>query len=620
MSLVLKQTFLGPPVPSAARGFGVQIDVHKDGDTVAYGNSKFVITRSLTPGGPAKVYTEHQHKVKVARFNPSGYYVASADENGYVRVWSYTHAKNMIKKASKQLGTITDLCWDGEGKRIAVSGNGDKKGAAFSWDTGACIDKGTITGLPDNCPSVAMKPNRPFRMVIGSESGTFSFLKGPPYAMLKNGSIHKNVIQCIRYTKDGSKFATCSNDKKINVFDGKTAEPISTMKFGKKSRHNGFVYGLAFSADGTRIFTCSSDKTCKLWDVESRSLVGTFSSTGVSKPQVRHQQLGCVYSKHGPLSVSLSGDLTIYDVDKTDDPIKSVIVGHQAPLSALAYDIESDTLATGCRDGLICTWKDGIARRYSGDAVSADARIIHKAGVVGLCLTKDRLFSIGIDGMRNTVDVGAGRVASTEGIGSACTCLASARDKPGAFAYGNKSKQVAFVVGGKTAGSVDLPDIPTCLALSNDGTEIIASTADGGVHFISTSDLKIKKTINKERKVTAAAFSPDKSTYALATAGNYEIALFKSADHSALVESYWTHNANINALAFSPDGKYLVSGANDGNVTFWTPSDHSFKLVTFTHYQGVTALAFTKTGLATIGADNCLKTWELGAPEPAPAY
>ena len=40
--------------------------------------------------------------------------------------------------------TITDLSWDGEGKRIAVSGNGDKKGAAFSWDTGACIDKGTV--------------------------------------------------------------------------------------------------------------------------------------------------------------------------------------------------------------------------------------------------------------------------------------------------------------------------------------------------------------------------------------------------------------------------------------------------------------------------------------------
>ena len=50
------------------------------------------------------------------------------------------------------------------------------------------------------------------------------------------------------------------------------------------------------------------------------------------------------------------------------------------------------------------------------------------------------------------------------------------------------------------------------------------------------------------------------------------------------------------------------------------PSDHSFKLDTFTHYQGVTAMAFTKTGLATIGADNCLKTWTLGPAEPAPAY
>ena len=145
MSLELKLTSLGAPLPSARRGYAVQIDVHKDGDTVAYGNGKFVITRSLTPGGPvgknlspiyvdvvikclitmqsskaniraptfhfsssflyqAKVYVEHKHNVTVARFNPSGYYVASADDSGYVRVWSYTHAENMIKKASKQLG------------------------------------------------------------------------------------------------------------------------------------------------------------------------------------------------------------------------------------------------------------------------------------------------------------------------------------------------------------------------------------------------------------------------------------------------------------------------------------------------------------------------------------
>ena len=42
----------------------------------------------------------------------------------------------------------------------------------------------------------------------------------------------------------------------------------------------------------------------------------------------------------GPLSVALSGELTIYDTDKADAPIKTTIVGHQAPLAALAYDAE----------------------------------------------------------------------------------------------------------------------------------------------------------------------------------------------------------------------------------------------------------------------------------------
>ena len=123
-------------------------------------------------------------------------------------------------------------------------------------------------------------------------------------------------------------------------------------------------------------------------------LSSNFTPHNSKQPHVR-------VASTGPLSVSLSGDITIYDPAKTDAPIKSVLVGHQAPLSALAYDLErqvacadlwhndadlcscydnacvttdnSDTLATGCRDGLICTWKDGIARRYSGKCIRVGA-------------------------------------------------------------------------------------------------------------------------------------------------------------------------------------------------------------------------------------------------------
>ena len=48
-----------------------------------------------------------------------------------------------------------------------------------------------------------------------------------------------------------------------------------------------------------------------------------------------------------------------------------------------------------------------------------------------------------------------------------------------------------------------------------------------------------------------------------------QISTYKLEDHSQLVSGYWTHSANVVTLAFSPDGKYLVSGGLDGNISFW---------------------------------------------------
>merc|ERR1712048_1383570 len=109
---------------------------------------------------------------------------------GHMRVWSYTHPDNLLKKETKPLASIAELCWDGEGKRISVSGDGTKKGACLSWDMGASLDKGLITGLAKNCPAVAFTPKRPFRMAIGDEKGRIGFFKGPPFSRLKVADIH----------------------------------------------------------------------------------------------------------------------------------------------------------------------------------------------------------------------------------------------------------------------------------------------------------------------------------------------------------------------------------------------------------------------------------------------
>lgn len=94
---------------------------------------------SLTP--------EHTQTATVARFSPSGYYIASGDVAGNVRVWDTTNpSENILKLAARPIaGRVNDVAWDSESKRLIVGGEGkDKFGAALLVDSGSSC--GEITG------------------------------------------------------------------------------------------------------------------------------------------------------------------------------------------------------------------------------------------------------------------------------------------------------------------------------------------------------------------------------------------------------------------------------------------------------------------------------------------
>ena len=50
-------------------------------------SSKSVFLRSIDNPAISKQYTQHTAQTTVARFAPSGYYVASGDVSGAVKVW-----------------------------------------------------------------------------------------------------------------------------------------------------------------------------------------------------------------------------------------------------------------------------------------------------------------------------------------------------------------------------------------------------------------------------------------------------------------------------------------------------------------------------------------------------
>lgn len=73
--------------PSTQRGLPTPLSADPKGERIAYASGKSVFVRSIDDPAQSKQYTQHTANTTVARFSPSGFYVASGDASGTVKVW-----------------------------------------------------------------------------------------------------------------------------------------------------------------------------------------------------------------------------------------------------------------------------------------------------------------------------------------------------------------------------------------------------------------------------------------------------------------------------------------------------------------------------------------------------
>ncbi|KAG5350128.1 hypothetical protein C0989_012527 [Termitomyces sp. Mn162] len=72
---------------------------------------------------------------------------------------------------------------------------------------------------------------------------------------------HKDVVNSVASSPDGTHIVSCSWDKTIQVWDSSTGAELLQL-----TGHKDGVISVAFSPDGTHIVSCSWDKTIQVWD------------------------------------------------------------------------------------------------------------------------------------------------------------------------------------------------------------------------------------------------------------------------------------------------------------------------------------------------------------------
>ena len=329
--------------------------------------------------------------------------------------------------------------------------------------------------------------------------------------LLLQGSNHILVLE---FSPDGKKLASGSKDKTIRLWDTDTNEELAILR-----KHTGWTNALAFSPNGKKLASGSTDKTVHLWDTDTGELIATLNGHLNSIAALS-------FSPGGKTLASASTDGTIKFWNTENGHLLPInITEHTEWVKAVSFFKDSSTLASVAFNGVVTFW-DLKTQQKTGS---------HNAG------HRDFLPTLSF---------------SSDG-----TKLASVGAKATMF----------FRAGQGNAISSWRPDPQVRLTDVSTGNEL-------------TTLNEVNVGINPYPNMV---FSPDGKTVAFGGLG--KIHLWNTETGTSLdVSILDEHNANgkgdlapaldevmlrqmpqISALAFSPDGKKLISGTMGGKVQMW---------------------------------------------------
>ena len=564
--------------------------------------------RSIDEPSLSTQYTGHVTTTTVARFSPSGYYLASGDVSGTVRVWS-AEGEHITKGEYHVLaGKINDIAWDGDSSRLIAVGHGKERfGHCLTADSGNTC--GEVSGHSQQINSVSIRQQRPLRAATGGDDSSLVFYHGTPFKF--NTSFrgqHNRFIYGTAFSPDGSLLVSVGADKKIWLYDGKTGEVRGQIGEGE---HKGSIFSVSWAKDSKRFVTSSADQTVKLWDVDVGKATQSWRMGEEGVVSVPNHQVSVVWpggrSDGLILSLDLAGNLN-YLTEGTQQP-QRIVQGHQKNITAVNTNIElstGHTLWTGSSDGRVFYWNVP-----TGKAESIDGET-HTNYVSGIASSPEgRIYSVGWDDKLQSVDSQAktflGNSSKTGGQPKGVATI-------GRQVYVATHTGIEMFTRGDKSGDLKTPFSPLTVAAS--GNLLAVGGDDNVLHVysVSSDSLTTSKEIPEASSlITALSFSPDHSMLA-AGFSNGKITVYKCQDWTVAISRWSAHTGRITSISWNGSGTYAVSGGLDCNIFVWSVAKPGMRVtVANAHKDGINGVAWTDGDrkVLSVGGDAAVKVWKV---------
>ena len=288
----------------------------------------------------------HEPGTYAVTYSPDGQYLASAGADGTVRVWDRLNgATGYVLPAQTQ--TVIGLAYSPDGRRLAWAGT---DGVVIVWTRpkdGVQPAHNSIThfvGHVGQVRGVAFSPDGHTLATAGRDKTVrlWDVATGAEKARRE----HAACANAVSFAPGGTHLASAGDDGMIALWHPITAGPVD-----KFAAHTGPVTGLAFDPSGRRVASAGADRTVRVTDLATRSAVTLSGHTSGAN--------GVAVAPDGKriASAGADGTVRVWDLDSNTEVL--TLRGHEAAVLAVAFSPDGWQLASAGADARVKVWDAG---------------------------------------------------------------------------------------------------------------------------------------------------------------------------------------------------------------------------------------------------------------------
>jgi WD40 repeat protein len=626
----------------------------KDGKSVATGGIDGVRIWDAAAGKARCACGEKWARVRGLAFSPDGATLASADGNA-VRLWDAVSGKE-IERATGHTAAVESLAVAPDDKRTAT---GADDGTVRLWDrTGKELQR--LIGHGGAVHVVAFSPDGSLLASGGNDAFVILWnpVSGEEVRRLTGG---QSGVLSLAWSPDGKTLAVGGRETTIQLWDANSGKML-----GKVGSHStGGITRLAWSADGKLLASKGNDHTVRVWEMpdgkerfqfEGGLLAGALafspdnkllaSSTpnpvaGIASPvQIFEPKLGrkllelrggvsvlsVAFSPDGKTLAGGSRDaLVLWDASSGKEQKR--FNGGLGDIWTAAYTHDGKVAATGSRDGSVLLW-DVNASPMSEEAeqpgspanpvktAKTDDGGPLPAGAV-LRLGSSRLRHGSVSALAYSPDGKTLASAGTDG-GIRFWDAKSGKETGRLAGTGKRFAELRFASDGRSLLSVGFisaawRELPSGLETRRYGddrvnTHPVTVSADGklvamrsnvrvndnAIRLLDGAGKELFQLEGHQALVESLAFSPDGKI--LASGGDDQVIRVWDTATGKPIGKWAGHNSAVQHLLFSPDGKVLVSSAGNNTRLWATETGKNFAKLEEPLFMMDGTAAFTPDG------------------------